>query len=270
MVEDPELTPLLRPTSSHSLCESRWSSEMRWPTSSYTTRWVSGSSLQASSKPLRWWAPSGRAPRPSSRWKTPCLTWWPSPRNAGCPTSACPPSSWCPPTLRYGPACGGSPLDIRDGDSAQGASGPTSASLSRGSLAVIRRVEDDRSIMVLFSPFPCHRSPHINQGHIELWLRHVKGNYLLASGASLVAQTVKICPHFRRPSFHPWVGKIPWRRKWQPTPVFLPGEFHGQRSLVGYSPWGRRESDTTERVILAVSVTCLFALLNLNYFSYFS
>ena len=39
-----------------------------------------------------------------------------------------------------------------------------------------------------------------------------------------------------------------WRRKWQPTPVFLPGGSHGQRSLVGYSPWGRKESDTTERV----------------------
>ena len=40
--------------------------------------------------------------------------------------------------------------------------------------------------------------------------------------------------------------KIPWRRKGQPTPVFLPEEFHGQRSLVGYSPWGLKESDTTE------------------------
>ena len=39
-----------------------------------------------------------------------------------------------------------------------------------------------------------------------------------------------------------------WRRKWQPIPVFLPGKFHGQRSLVGYSPWGRKESDTTERL----------------------
>ena len=42
----------------------------------------------------------------------------------------------------------------------------------------------------------------------------------------------------RKPGFDPWVRKIPWRRKWQPTPVFLPGEFHGQRSLVGYSSWG--------------------------------
>ena len=44
----------------------------------------------------------------------------------------------------------------------------------------------------------------------------------------------------RRPGFHPWVGKTPWRREWQPTPVFLPGESHGQRSLVGYSSWGCR------------------------------
>jgi len=42
--------------------------------------------------------------------------------------------------------------------------------------------------------------------------------------------------------FDPWVGKI-WRRKWQPTPVFLPGEFHGQRSLVGYSPWDYSRND---------------------------
>ena len=42
----------------------------------------------------------------------------------------------------------------------------------------------------------------------------------------------------------------PWRREWQPTPVFLPGEFHGQRNLVDYSPWGRKESDTTKQLIL--------------------
>ena len=46
-----------------------------------------------------------------------------------------------------------------------------------------------------------------------------------------------------RPRFNPWVGKIPWRRKWQPTPVLLPGKFHGWRNLVGYSPWGHKESD---------------------------
>ena len=49
-----------------------------------------------------------------------------------------------------------------------------------------------------------------------------------------------------RDTFDPWVLKIPWRRKWQPTPVLLPGKFRGQRSLVGYSTWGRKEMDMTE------------------------
>ena len=44
----------------------------------------------------------------------------------------------------------------------------------------------------------------------------------------------------------PGSGRFPWRRKWQPTPLFLPGESHGQRSLAVYSPWGHKESDTTE------------------------
>ena len=51
-----------------------------------------------------------------------------------------------------------------------------------------------------------------------------------------------------RPGFHPWVGKFPWRRKWQPALRLLPGKFHGRRSLVGYSPWGHRESDVTEQL----------------------
>ena len=50
----------------------------------------------------------------------------------------------------------------------------------------------------------------------------------------------------RRHRFNPWVRKIPWRKRWQPTQVFLPGKPHGQRSLAGYSPWGCKESDTTE------------------------
>ena len=59
----------------------------------------------------------------------------------------------------------------------------------------------------------------------------------------------------RRPGFNPWVGKIPWRRKWKPTPVFLPGEFLEQRNLVGYSPWGHKESDRTEWLILLLSLS---------------
>ena len=60
----------------------------------------------------------------------------------------------------------------------------------------------------------------------------------------------RICMQCRRPGFDPWVGKIPWRRKWQPTPVSLPGKSHGQRSLVGCSPWGCKESGTTEWLTL--------------------
>ena len=48
----------------------------------------------------------------------------------------------------------------------------------------------------------------------------------------------------RRHGFDPWVGKVPWRREWQPTPLFLPGESHRQRSLASYNPWGSKESDT--------------------------
>ena len=56
------------------------------------------------------------------------------------------------------------------------------------------------------------------------------------------------CRTCRRHGFGPWVRKIPWRRKWQPTPVFLPGESHGQGSLVGYSLKGPKELDMTERL----------------------
>ena len=48
--------------------------------------------------------------------------------------------------------------------------------------------------------------------------------------------------------FDPWVRKIPWSRKWQPTSVFLPGKFHRQRSLSAYSPWGCKESDITKQL----------------------
>ena len=48
--------------------------------------------------------------------------------------------------------------------------------------------------------------------------------------------------------FDPWVRKIPWRRAWQPTPIFSPGESHEQRSLVGYGPWDHKESDTTRAI----------------------
>ena len=53
--------------------------------------------------------------------------------------------------------------------------------------------------------------------------------------------------------FDPWVGKMAWRRKWQPTPVFLPEKFHGQRIPAGYSPWGHKKSDMTKRLSLKLT-----------------
>jgi len=65
--------------------------------------------------------------------------------------------------------------------------------------------------------------------------------------------------------FDPWVRKIPWRREWLPTPEFLPGEFHAHRSLASYSPWGCKESDTTERLTLDTvygRTACIKCLVN--------
>ena len=72
--------------------------------------------------------------------------------------------------------------------------------------------------------------------------------YLPNRQSSLVAQTVRVCLQGRRPGFDPWVGKIPWRREWQPTLVFLPGNSHGWGSRAGPNLWSCKESDTTERL----------------------
>ena len=65
-------------------------------------------------------------------------------------------------------------------------------------------------------------------------------------GTSLVVQMVKNMPAMQETLFDPWIEKISWRREGQPTPVFLAGKSHGQRSLGGYSLQGHRESDMTE------------------------
>ena len=69
-------------------------------------------------------------------------------------------------------------------------------------------------------------------------------------GGSVVKKKKKICLQCRRPGFDPQIMRIPWegRRKWQPTPVFLPGELYGQRSLVGYSPWSHKGLGMTEQL----------------------
>ena len=90
------------------------------------------------------------------------------------------------------------------------------------------------------------------------------------------------CGRCQRHIFNPCVKKSPWRRKWQPTPGFFPGKFHGQRSLTGYSPWGRKESDTSKQLsdftftvllttdfvqisqnVMLVSIICFHALFNI-------
>ena len=107
------------------------------------------------------------------------------------------------------------------------------------------------SVFSFISPLSSF-SPFISLSFEKLWLN------IHSIRASLVAQRLKRLPQCGRPGFDPWVRKIPWRRKWQPTPVLLPGESHGCRSLVGYSPRGRKESDTTERLhIPSVRVTIL-------------
>ena len=63
-----------------------------------------------------------------------------------------------------------------------------------------------------------------------------------------MAQPIKDLSAMKETRFYPWVGKIPWRMEGLPTLVFLPGEFHGQRSLAGYNPWGGLESDMTEQL----------------------
>ena len=66
---------------------------------------------------------------------------------------------------------------------------------------------------------------------------------------------IRIHLQCRRPGFDAWVGKSPWRREWLSTPVFLPGESHGQRTLVGYSPWHCKELDMIEQLTLLLSHT---------------
>ena len=78
------------------------------------------------------------------------------------------------------------------------------------------------------------------KGALIVWTKLVNSN--IPHICNLI---ITIC---RTPEFDFWVRKIPCGREWQPTPVFLLENLHGQRSLAGYSPWGHRESDTTERL----------------------
>ena len=101
-----------------------------------------------------------------------------------------------------------------------------------------------QSCLTLCDPMNCstpglpvhHELPVYPTPNPQIW------HFVGASGKETTCQ----CRRHKRYEFDPCVGKIPCRRKWQPTPVFLPGESHGQRSLAGFSPQRRKESDMTE------------------------
>ena len=90
---------------------------------------------------------------------------------------------------------------------------------------------------------------HIDEGNVEIVVDFI---FLGFPGGSEVKASA--CNAGDLGSI-PGSGRFPWRRKWQPTPVFLPGESHGQRSLVGYSPRGCKESDTTEQLYIHFTFT---------------
>ena len=100
--------------------------------------------------------------------------------------------------------------------------------------------------LVGYRPWGCKESDAMERLSLSL------GSFPRGSGGKEFACSVG------DPGFDPCVGKIPWRRKWQPTPGFLPGESHGQRSPAGYSPWGLKESDTVERLTYTQLQNSLF------------
>ena len=101
-------------------------------------------------------------------------------------------------------------------------------------------------------PHSAGRTVRLAASRPALWSRLLRVGgvlikvFLHREGASLVAQTVENLPAMWETQFSPWVRKVPWRRQWLLTLVHLSGEPHGQRSLASYSPWGCRESATTE------------------------
>ena len=107
------------------------------------------------------------------------------------------------------------------------------------------RVGDGQGSLVCCCPWGCKEldtTEQLTELRLFCWLagltRDIQGG---ASGNESTCQ----CRRYKRHVFNPWVRKIPWRRKWQPTQVFLPGKSHRQRSLAGYGPWGLKELDTT-------------------------
>ena len=108
----------------------------------------------------------------------------------------------------------------------------------------------------LSDPLTITHTPLSKRSHLTIFYTGYKSTSPKLDTSFPGGSVVKNLPaNARRSRFDPWMGKIPWRRKWQPSQVLLPGESHGQRTLVGYSPWGRKESDTTEQLSTAQKLT---------------
>ena len=100
---------------------------------------------------------------------------------------------------------------------------------------------------------------HNKVNHMNFWVSHCIQN-LCSAGKEHARQ----CKRHKRHRFDPWAGKIPWRRKQQLTPVFLPGKFHGERSLAGYSPWGRKELDSIEHMCMPTHTHTQYSLVSVQ------
>ena len=122
----------------------------------------------------------------------------------------------------------------------------TAKSLSLGSLQSIKQnaLLDDSTLLIFTYPVLCDwldfKNLTLYHSYLFCIIRYFQCGLL--SSKESACQFKRLWRH----RFYPWVRKISWRKAWQPTPVFLPGESHGQRSLAEYSPWGCKELDTTE------------------------
>ena len=176
----------------------------------------------------------------SVQWLSPSDSLWPhglqhstppcpSPTPRVC-ANLCPSSQWCHPTI--------SSSDVPFSSCLQ--SFPASGSFPVSQLFTSGGQSIGASASASVPPM------NIQVKHLRL-IRRVIINILRAS---LVVRCWGICLQCKRARFNPWVEKMPWRRKWLPTSVFLPGEFHGHRSLASYSTWGHKELHTTEPLTL--------------------
>ena len=93
---------------------------------------------------------------------------------------------------------------------------------------------------------------NIKENQVEL--KNIITEILKYNGLPWSLRWLRICLQCSIPGFDPWVRKIPWRRGWLPPPIFLPGEFHGQRNLMDYSLWSHKELDMTKRLTLLLSL----------------